>query len=64
MNCGQPQYGGYNRMATLWYTQWRSHIAMARLKPDEREGYCLAACIANAQYLIAQVVYSKKGETK
>lgn len=49
-----------NRMAALWYTQWQHHLSMARLKPDQADGYCLAACIAHAQFLIASIVYKKK----
>lgn len=43
-------------LSAIWYTSWRGHIASAKAHPEENKGYCWAACIANAEFVLNQAL--------
>lgn len=46
-----------NTMLSLcWLSAWRDHIKNAYAYPSEADGYCRAAVIAQAQYMMAEVL--------
>lgn len=36
----------------LWYQTWRNHIRTAKQIPEQMDGYCRAAMIAQSEYLM------------
>lgn len=40
-------------VTNCWYQAWRHNVYMAHAHPEQREGWCQAAKIANAAYVMA-----------
>lgn len=40
-----------------WLQAWRSHIAKAKADPVTRDGYCRAAAIAQAAYVMSRAIF-------
>ncbi len=40
----------------LWYQAWRDHIKCAKRYPEQADGYCRAAMIAQAEYQMQRAV--------
>ena len=36
----------------LWWYAWKKHVRNAKKYPEQADGYCKAAAIANAMYVI------------
>lgn len=40
----------------LWWMAWQDHIKNAKQYPDRAQGYCQAAVIAQAEYVMALAI--------
>lgn len=47
-------------MHLMWWNAWRDHIQNAKANPDRAHGYCQAAVIAQAEFVMYQALYWAK----
>lgn len=38
-------------MTSIWHRSWRLHVQNAKTIPEQAEGYCRAAMIAQSEYI-------------
>lgn len=53
-----------NSPHVLWFRAWREHIRCAKASPSNPDGYCQAAMLAQAQYvmyLAIEMAKNRKG---